>query len=77
MLIAFVSGNSAATIDSGQQDQFEFTVGTSEDFGDAPASYDPTQAAVAGLEDLAHAALAEPLDQDIGTQEKLLAASLE
>ena len=38
---------------------------------------DAAELPVAGLEDLAHAALAEPLQQDIGAEKKFLAAALE
>ena len=38
---------------------------------------DPAELPVAGLEDLAHAALAQPLQQDVRAQEKILASPLE
>jgi hypothetical protein len=37
----------------------------------------PAEVAVAGLEDLAHAALAQPLQQDVAAQDQLLPSALE
>lgn len=50
--IAFLEGNPNAVIDAGQQDTFDFSVTASEDFSDAPASYNPTQAPVHIVGDL-------------------------